>query len=94
MSDLIEAVTRLYEEHDQNLELAVVHLAEIDEVPLEDLTSVVVVLERNNGDGVIARLGWGASGVHVDLHAYVEGDEINASVFQLEGTTSVMAARP
>jgi hypothetical protein len=94
MSDLNEAIEQLYQEHEQNLQLAIVHLAEIDDVPLDDLSSVVLILERDSGDGVIARLGWGPSGVHVDLHAYVDGDEINASVFQLEGTTSVMAARP
>lgn len=94
MSDLSEALDAITAEQEQGLDRAVAFVQEGEGFSVDEFSGVDLVVLRENGDAVICRIGWGASGVHVDIRAFLAGDLVNAEVFELGGTTSVMAVRP
>jgi hypothetical protein len=94
MSDLNDALNEITAQQEQNLDRFVVLIREDEDVPVDEMSGIDLVVLRENGDAVIARIGWGSSGVHVDLRAFIGGDAVSAEVFELFGTTSVMAVRP
>lgn len=94
MSDLSDAIERITEERQQNLDRMVVMIREDDDIPVDELAGVDVLILRESGDAIILRCGWGTSGVFVDVRAYIEGDQVETASMSLAGTTSVMADRP
>ena len=94
MSDLSNALDEITSEQLDGLDRCVVLIRESDDVPVDEFAGVDLAVIRENGDAVIARIGWGSSGIHADLRAFIEGDQVGAEVFELGGTTSVMAVRP
>lgn len=94
MSDLSDALHEIAEEQTQGLDRAVVMIQEADGYQVDEFSGIDLVVLRENGDAVLARIGWGSSGVHVDLRAFIAGEGVAAEIFELGGTTSVMAVRP
>lgn len=94
MSELSDAIDEIREQRLQNLDRLVMVIREDEDLPVDELSGVDVAVVRESGDAVILRLGWGSSGVYVDVRAFMGGDQVESDVMSLAGTTSVMASRP
>jgi hypothetical protein len=92
MSDLAAALQEIHEGQ-QTQDRCVAMIEEGEGFPVDEFSGVDLVVLCANGDAIIGRIGWGASGIHVDVRAFLEGEQVATDSFELAGTTSVMGVR-
>lgn len=94
MSQLDDTIDKIRDEQYARGRLLLEVSDDMDEVDVDDISGFDFVLSRRESrDAVVVRVWWSGN-IMADVQAYIGGDLINAEVWELDGTTSVMASRP